>query len=58
MARKTSGEGVASMLKVKHPRHKYKVSYTAIQADGSRVRRFAYFLTRKEADEYWAFGGN
>lgn len=42
----------ATILKVKHPRYKYKVSYKAIQADGSQVRRFAYFLTRKEADEY------
>lgn len=42
----------ATIRKVKHPRYKYKVSYKAIQTDGSQVRRFAYFLTKKEADEY------
>lgn len=43
-----------SVLKVKHPRYSYKVSYPETQPDGSTVRRYPYFKTKGEASAFAA----
>ena len=41
-----------SILKVRHPRYEWKISYKETQPDGSPVRRFRYFLNREEAKAF------
>jgi integrase len=46
-----------SILRVRHPRYKFKVSYRETQADGSTARRFAYFANKAEASAFAAEKG-
>ena len=42
----------SSVLRVRHPRYKWKVSYKETLSDGSPVRRFAYFVKKEEATAF------
>jgi integrase len=46
-----------SILRVRHPRYKFKVSFRETQQDGRPARRFAYFTTKGEAAAFAAGKG-
>ena len=42
----------ASILKVSHRDYRYKVSFRETTSDGNTVRRYSYFITKKEAEGF------
>jgi integrase len=46
-----------SILRVRHPRYKFKVAYRETQPDGTPARRYSYFTTKADAAEFAATKG-